>query len=379
MGIHTIVISGQLVIALAVPPLPSPEMAAQSAEKKTSKPDPPKPKRPKKRKQPSSGQIAEEFIISTLEKGIEGLRREFNRNPRIYDTAKCTDIGCHDHNRVHVVGANPDEYIHANYVGIEKNPKCFICTQGPMEATCADFWMMVIQQKAWSILMLGEFEEQNRPRCAKYYPDKLGQQLTFQTRDRGPIVVTNSGEEEDMGGRRSTDEMVLFIRPGHAAQVHIRHMTVRGLDSEYEVTHYHVAARFRWVNWPDRGAPPPNQDPFNLLYDMCCGSDSSPIVLHCSAGVGRAGALVLMRAVLEKELRQCRAGLVQTPHQYYYVHAALLKFLSDTICKRDRMIKLRPKAMPFWADYKKEIDKVNDANNKSTMSYLPSLEKEKQI
>ncbi|CAJ0571232.1 unnamed protein product, partial [Mesorhabditis spiculigera] len=144
----------------------TPPQMAQSAEKKTPKPDPPKPKRPKKRKQPSSGQIAEEFIISTLEKGIEGLRREFNRNPRIYDTAKCTvscrnptlnrykDIGCHDYNRVHVVGANPDEYIHANYVGIEENPKCFICTQGPMETTCADFWMMVIQQKAWVCVVL---------------------------------------------------------------------------------------------------------------------------------------------------------------------------------------------------------------------------------
>ncbi|CAJ0571237.1 unnamed protein product, partial [Mesorhabditis spiculigera] len=124
---------------------------------------------------------------------------------------------------------------------------------------------------------------------------------------------------------------------------------------------------------------------------MCCGSNSSPIVLHCSAGIGRAGALVLMRAVLEKvkrrqafnveeilkELRQCRAGLVQTPHQYYYVHAALLKFLADTICERDRMIKLRPKFMPFWADYKKEIDKVNNDNNKSTMSYLPSVENKK--
>ncbi|CAJ0571235.1 unnamed protein product, partial [Mesorhabditis spiculigera] len=288
------------------------------------KPTPPKPKKPKK---PNRDQLVWEFITSTLDKGIEGLRKEFNRNPRIYDTAKCTvscrnpklnrykDISCHDHSRVHVVGANPDEYIHANYVGVDHRPKRFICTQGPMETTCADFWMMVIQQNVKMIAMLCEFVEQNRPS------------------DRGPIVVTNIFEED-----------VRFTEPGHAAQVRLRIMTVQGLNTETDVKHYH------WANWPDRGAPPPNQDPINLLNDLRC-SNSSPIVLHCSAGIGRAGAFALMRAVMEKvdhckafnvedllkEMRQCRAGLVQTPHQYYYVHAALLKYLAENSRQRERL------------------------------------------
>ncbi|CAJ0567010.1 unnamed protein product, partial [Mesorhabditis spiculigera] len=329
------------------------------------------------------------FIRSTLEKGIEGLREEFNRNPRIYDTAKCTvsgrnptlnrykDIGCHDHNRVHVVGANPDEYIHANYVGTEKNPKRFICTQGPMETTSADFWMMVIQQNVESILMLCEFEEQNRPRCAKYYPDQKEQHMSFRTSDQALIgvgVVNSEGPALQEFSCTSGEPEVV---------VHVRKLKVYDANSQLDVEHYH------WRFWPDRGAPSLiSRFPIELLDKMSKQADwhTPPIVVHCSAGVGRIGPLVLMQGILElvrlgkdfkvedllKKMRQSRAGLVQTAHQYYYVHAVLLAYFME---KREPYIwkfeDLRPDFNKFMADYTKEVAKVD--NNKSTMSYLPSV------
>ncbi|CAJ0567025.1 unnamed protein product, partial [Mesorhabditis spiculigera] len=278
-----------------------------------------------------SRQDAGVFIRRTLDKGIEGLREEFNRNPRIYDTAKCTvscrnpelnrykDICCHDHNRVHVVGANPDEYIHANYVGTEYNPKRFICTQGPMETTCADFWMMVIQQNV-------------------------------------EIKYTSTSSPD--------------------AVVDIRTLKVNGLNSEIVVKHYH------WRFWPDRGAPPPFPLVIRMLEKQY--SKQNPIVVHCSAGVGRIGPLVLMQGILElikrgkdfkvedllKEMRQSRAGLVQTVHQYYYVHAVLLEYFAKQKPYQCPLGNRQADFDKFMADYTKAVAQVD--NNKSTMSYLPS-------
>ncbi|CAJ0571231.1 unnamed protein product, partial [Mesorhabditis spiculigera] len=305
-----------------------------------------------------SRQDAGVFIRRTLDKGIDGLREEFNRNPRIYDTAKCTvgcrnpelnrykDISCHDHNRVHVVGANPDEYIHANY--------------GPMEATCADFWMMVIQEKVERILMLCEFEEQNRPRCAKYYPEQQGQQMTFQTSGQGPIVITNSEGpivKEIKYTNTSSPDVV----------VDIRMLKVNGLNSEIVVKHYH------WRFWPDRGAPPPFPLVIRMLEKRY--SKQNPIVIHCSAGVGRIARQGFKVEDLLKEMRQSRAGLVQTVHQYYYFHAVLLEYFAKQKPYQCPLGNRQADFDKFMADYTKAVAQVD--NNKSTMSYLPSSDVKK--
>lgn len=63
------------------------------------------------------------------------------------------DVGCLDNNRVKLGGAWPHEYIHANYVSTPTNPKRFICTQAPLEKTCADFWFMCLQ--VWNFFFFG--------------------------------------------------------------------------------------------------------------------------------------------------------------------------------------------------------------------------------
>ncbi|CAJ0563070.1 unnamed protein product, partial [Mesorhabditis spiculigera] len=278
----------------------------------------------------------------------------FSRNQKLN---RYKDVGCLDHNRVRVAGANPDEYIHANYVGTFLSPKRFICAQGPMDATCGHFWMMVIQEKVESIIMLCEYEELHKPKCARYYPEEKGQEMTFQTPEHGPIILTN--------------ELQRDFKFRHETPVKIRVCTLKvaGLGSEMTVTHYH------WVKWPDRGAPPPDEAPIELL-EKVANKHAVPIVVHCSAGIGRTGSIVLLQAIQEKilvqaceqfevedllkECRESRAALVQMGPQYYYVHEVLLNHyyrrLGSAVAGCEKNLK------NFTVDYNKAL--AETTNNK---------------
>jgi receptor-type tyrosine-protein phosphatase gamma len=122
----------------------------------------------------------------------------------------------------------------------------------------------------------------------------------------------------------------------------IRHTRIRNGKqghSERYVLQYHFTA------WPDHGAP---ENPLPLLSFVRRSSDanrdcSAPIVVHCSAGVGRTGAYILVDAMLKqmkakgelnlvaflKYIRTQRNHLVQTEEQYTFVHDALAEAVAS--------------------------------------------------
>uniref|UniRef100_A0A1I7WRB4 Tyrosine-protein phosphatase domain-containing protein n=1 Tax=Heterorhabditis bacteriophora TaxID=37862 RepID=A0A1I7WRB4_HETBA len=143
--------------------------------------------------------------LRTLDMGVEQLRREYRslakytlpemtcnafknnqeagRNRYFYDYVN--DVPCQDQHRVILTwpGSTTD-YIHANYVGTPVSQKRFICTQGPLECTSDDFWMMVAQEEAETIIMLCNcietfLEYQGKIKCAQYWPVKVGEAYKF--------------------------------------------------------------------------------------------------------------------------------------------------------------------------------------------------------
>ncbi len=123
----------------------------------------------------------------------------------------------------------------------------------------------------------------------------------------------------------------------------IRHTRIRngkqGGHSERYVLQYH------FTSWPDHGVP---ENPLPLLSFVRRSSDANrdcqaPIVVHCSAGVGRTGAYILVDAMLKQmkakgelnlvaflnHIRTQRNNLVQTEEQYIFVHDALAEAVAS--------------------------------------------------
>jgi tyrosine-protein phosphatase non-receptor type 9 len=69
------------------------------------------------------------------------------------------------------------DYIHANYVDGYKQKNAYISTQGPLDETVEDFWLMIWQQNVLSIAMTTKVIEQRKLKCAQYWPLEEGQVL----------------------------------------------------------------------------------------------------------------------------------------------------------------------------------------------------------
>ncbi|WKY12656.1 hypothetical protein Q1695_003895 [Nippostrongylus brasiliensis] len=296
------------------------------------------------------------FVEHTLRTGVEGLVNEFKSMKRTNDFSVMTefvaqiplgrnrykDVGCLDFQRV-VINIGPVSYIHANYVSTPSSPKRFICTQAPLPKTCADFWYMVVQEKSTAILMLCNFIEQNSKKSAQYLPLTPEESpLTFNG------VVVKFKKQEQFQFPMSTK-----------VNVRITHLEVRVPGENPHITsHYH------WMDWPDRGVPEADLASVCILSKI--RNTTAPIIVHCSAGIGRTGSIVLIEHALEilqtheplgeirqmlLALRKQRNNSIQTEHQYLYVHEVLLLYLK-------KMHYLDDSINPYLEEFTKEYNEA---------------------
>ncbi|VDO67798.1 unnamed protein product [Heligmosomoides polygyrus] len=233
------------------------------------------------------------------------------------------DVGCLDNDRV-IIRIGPVSYIHANYVSSPTNAKRFICTQAPLPKTCPDFWYMVVQEKSVAILMLCNFIEQNAKKCAEYIPLEEDKPVSFE----GGVTVSLKKQEP-------VSMVWWFQQTCLRIVAKVSKVSVPG-QPIHNCMHYH------WQDWPDRGVPDADLAPIVL---NCYTIYSAPIIVHCSAGIGRTGSIVLIQHAMELlhlpaplleistyliELRKQRNNSIQTEHQYLYIHQVLLLYLKKT-------------------------------------------------
>ncbi|XP_046406148.1 tyrosine-protein phosphatase 69D [Ischnura elegans] len=227
------------------------------------------------------------------------------------------DIKAYDQTRVklscaeNVIGG---DYINANFVVGYKERKKFICAQGPMDNTVCDFWRMIWEQHLELILMLTNLEEYSKTKCAKYWPDE-GDKVC------GDISISHVQE------KRYSDYIIRELK-----------MTRTFADKEKEersIIQYH------FLVWKDFMAP---EHPSGILkfikrMNEAYSLEKGPILVHCSAGVGRTGTLVALDSLLQQledegqvsifntvcDLRHQRNFLVQSLKQYIFVYRALME------------------------------------------------------
>jgi hypothetical protein len=101
-----------------------------------------------------------------------------------------------------------------------------------------------------------------------------------------------------------------------------------------------------YLSWPDHGVPESNEEFVDFVEKVrTCrqGYSLCPTVVHCSAGIGRTGVLILMESALylieanqpvypldlTRIMRDQRASMIQTPAQYRFVCQAILKVFQE--------------------------------------------------
>ncbi|XP_068460880.1 receptor-type tyrosine-protein phosphatase S-like isoform X4 [Clinocottus analis] len=224
------------------------------------------------------------------------------------------NVIAYDHTRVvlaPIEGVLGSDYINANYIDGYRKQNAYIATQGSLAETFGDFWRMVWEQRAASVVMMTRLEEKSRIKCDQYWPSRG-------TETYGMIQVT----------LLDTMELATFC-------VRTLSLHKSGSSERREVR------QFQFTAWPDHGVPEYPTPFLNFLRRVkaCNPPDAGPIIAHCSAGVGRTGCFIVIDGMLERIrhertvdiyghvtlMRSQRNYMVQTEDQYSFIHEALLE------------------------------------------------------
>nr|XP_021332444.1 receptor-type tyrosine-protein phosphatase F isoform X9 [Danio rerio] len=224
------------------------------------------------------------------------------------------NVIAYDHSRVvltPVDGVPGSDYINGNYIDGYRKQNAYIATQGPLPETLSDFWRMVWEQRTSTIVMMTRLEEKSRVKCDQYWPSRG-------TETYGMIQVS----------MLDTVELATY-------SVRTFALYKNGSSEKREVR------QFQFMAWPDHGVPeyPTPILAFLRRVKACNPPDAGPMVVHCSAGVGRTGCFIVIDAMLERMkheksvdiyghvtcMRSQRNYMVQTEDQYIFIHEALLE------------------------------------------------------
>ncbi|XP_014331493.1 receptor-type tyrosine-protein phosphatase S-like isoform X5 [Xiphophorus maculatus] len=224
------------------------------------------------------------------------------------------NVIAYDHTRVVLAptdGILGSDYINANFIDGYRKQNAYIATQGPLAETFGDFWRMVWEQRTASVVMMTRLEEKSRIKCDQYWPSRG-------TETYGMTQVT----------LLDTMELATFC-------VRTFSLHKSGSSERREVR------QFQFTAWPDHGVPEYPTPFLNFLRRVkaCNPPDAGPIIVHCSAGVGRTGCFIVIDAMLERIrhertvdiyghvtlMRSQRNYMVQTEDQYSFIHESLLE------------------------------------------------------
>uniref|UniRef100_A0A667Y855 Receptor-type tyrosine-protein phosphatase n=1 Tax=Myripristis murdjan TaxID=586833 RepID=A0A667Y855_9TELE len=257
----------------------------------------------------------------SFEEASREHNREKNRYPNILPCERLAFFllsSTDDHSRVvlsHTDGHLCSDYINASYIDGYKEKNRFIAAQGPKPETVADFWRMIWEQKTATIVMLTNLKERKEDKCYQYWPDQ------------GCWMYGNI--------RVAMEDFTVLVD-----------YTIRKFCIQYQASDGPRAPRLvtqlHFTSWPDFGVPfsPIGMLKFLKKVKTVNPSYAGPIVVHCSAGVGRTGTFIVIDGMIDMmhmeqrvdvfgfvtRIREQRCQLIQTDMQYSFIYQALLEY-----------------------------------------------------
>ncbi|XP_056020375.1 uncharacterized protein LOC125670205 [Ostrea edulis] len=237
---------------------------------------------------------------------IEGQKKENKTKNRFLTTFP------YDHSRVILTFMKDEcgsDYINANYVDSMDERKKYVATQGPKSSTVVDLWRLVWQENVNQIIMLTNIIEDGKVKCEQYWPEN-DEPSTY-----GRLVISLQSVKD-------------------FANYSLRQITLSYQREVRSVRQYH------FTGWPDHGVPETLELVHFLKQVQSCDLyGQGPMLVHCSAGVGRTGTFIALDSLHRhglkiqfveilgyiKRMRECRMSMIQNADQYRLLHFALLE------------------------------------------------------
>ncbi|GMR48490.1 hypothetical protein PMAYCL1PPCAC_18685, partial [Pristionchus mayeri] len=200
------------------------------------------------------------------------------------------------------------DYINANYVNSCDSSHSYIATQAPLPSTFAHFWSMVWQERINVVVVITNLVEDGKRKCDQYWPSTANQP---QLHGNYQVSLLSQSTNAHFVHRILSLKIAKSVPP-----------------TDRRIHHVHFSS------WPDHGVPSSVFPLLSFLHFIADIHSTGPLLVHCSAGVGRSGSFILIDSMRRRllssrslnlaahlvHIRRQREKTVQTLEQFIFCH-----------------------------------------------------------